>query len=69
MYGAFVWARRALNSQKRRFPARAVRRRRAAAAAAPAALAAGPEKEKEKEEAGPEDLKRRSKELTGREQG
>jgi hypothetical protein len=25
LYGAFVWARRALNSQKRRFPARAVR--------------------------------------------
>jgi hypothetical protein len=24
LYGAFVWARRALNSQKRRFPARAV---------------------------------------------
>jgi hypothetical protein len=23
LYGAFVWARRALNSQKRRFPARA----------------------------------------------
>jgi hypothetical protein len=25
LHGAFVWARRALNSQKRRFPARAVR--------------------------------------------
>jgi hypothetical protein len=25
LYGAFVWARRALNSQKRRFPVRAVR--------------------------------------------
>jgi myosin heavy subunit len=24
LYGVFVWARRALNSQKRRFPARAV---------------------------------------------
>jgi hypothetical protein len=24
LYGAFVWARRALNSQKRRFPARTV---------------------------------------------
>ena len=28
LYGAFVWARRALNGQKRRFPARAVTRRR-----------------------------------------
>jgi hypothetical protein len=27
LYGAFVWARRAHNSQKRRFPARAVLRR------------------------------------------
>jgi hypothetical protein len=35
-YGAFVWARRALNSQKRRFPARAVHRR---CAHAPSALA------------------------------
>jgi hypothetical protein len=28
LHGGFVWARRALNSQNRRFPARAARRRR-----------------------------------------